>query len=386
MDDFLRSIFGDDVPKAPLVDPGEATINPTWENLEHLLTYGVLPSSPHLNGAPNGNNDLDINSVTAVNDWVYPNNTYVSPPYGLKPANNPSHRGIIGLSYSAEASTSQYASYVAGHDLASPTHTYSTPSLDFSDGVSPVTYVDPWDLTMVNLNQELLVGHANDGNRLQGQSLPGVYPRQGTPINLNAAANVLAEGGHGGGHPEGVRPDNTNQEAMVQPGQNTSVLETRSTVAPVNQFEALGYTDPVKIYDQIMKCRVKTTTFESFFPKGQEHILENGNIVCRLQASLSKSGKLDWVLSGHQCGKSFPHEPSYRRHIEEQHFGRKRPRTKKLKATPESQDPKMSRLSSFEARLGEHEKAGKKGEEKGKRKRSDEVDSAEAGPSKKRHL
>ncbi|KAG8830830.1 hypothetical protein FRC18_007546 [Serendipita sp. 400] len=80
MDDFLRSILGDDVPKAPLVDPGEATIDPTWENLEHFLTYGALPSSSHFNGAPNGNNDFDINSVTAVNDWVYPNNTYVSSP------------------------------------------------------------------------------------------------------------------------------------------------------------------------------------------------------------------------------------------------------------------------------------------------------------------
>ncbi|KAG8832335.1 hypothetical protein FRC17_001453 [Serendipita sp. 399] len=324
-----------------------------------------------------------------ANQPIFPLNTF-EPEWQY-----PNLEELLGTATSTECDVGTTPFPLAGGDYASSSNAYPTPSLYVSDGISPSTYASPSDCTPANFSQDFSCRHDKDGISAHWISLPSGHAGLGTPTDLNAAVDTSAEGGHGGGHPEGVRSDTTNQETTVQQSPHTSESDTQPTTV-----HERGYADPVDIYNRILNGTVTTKRYEAFYPKGREHGEKNGGIVCNLDASLSKSGLLKWTQPSKPCGKEFPHEPSYRRHIEEQHLGRKRPRTtnpygkeakgKEAKAVRTPHVENQKKMDLFQARYFEHTMAVKQRDERKKRERSEEEeeddDTQRAGPSKRRRL
>ncbi|KAG8832420.1 hypothetical protein FRC17_001355 [Serendipita sp. 399] len=228
------------------------------------------------------------------------------------------------------------ANFAYGHHQAHP--------LQAASPLAPHT-MSPQDHGHRISIQEAMSIERTDSKPAYIEGLPIVREGGGSQARL-----IMAEGGNGGSRPEGTRPG-MSQTEVVQTDESIDTIddEEEGGLSEVDeeqeQFEKMGYEPATAVINRGRRLDPReigsnTALYYSSFPVNQAPSISEEEpkpkpgkgsnskpekkvkcFTCRFEARLKSEGILEWEALGKPCGKKIRYQPTWRRHIEEMHFG-----------------------------------------------------------------
>ncbi|KAG8832336.1 hypothetical protein FRC17_001454 [Serendipita sp. 399] len=331
---------------------GDAQPFETYTGVRYGATsshVGMRDRVSHYNPSPNDlwqTNQCSANMVINGHEMYYGSSTNhpeVQEPWIVSPYHGLPNPTTLNSNTNTNAQADQLCGYNANFDYSH----HIAPTLQAASTLAP-HIMSPRSYSLHKNMQEVISIERNDSKQAYRRNLPNLQVGEGPPVRPK-----MAEGGNGGSRPEGTH-SGTSQTEVAQTNEAIDIMEDEEegelSEADEEQRrfdseEKLGYEPAVALIKRGRRLDLReigsnTALYYSSFPANQAPLIveeepkpKTGKgssskpekkikcFTCRFEARLKSEGILEWEALGEPCGKKIRYQPTWRRHIEEMHFG-----------------------------------------------------------------